>query len=81
MSDNDSNDIEQKVGWYNRQCRGEDCDEKMEDMSWRVYCNDCFCTRSDHADRQADDTEHAERILREASGNRSVETGSERGGD
>jgi len=72
--DVDAGDIEQKVEWYNRECRGEDCDEKMEDMSRRVYCNDCFDARSDHAGREPDDTEDAEKILREALGDRSVRT-------
>lgn len=47
MSENGhaTNDTERKVEWYNRECRGDGCDEKMEDMSWRVFCNDCLDRR------------------------------------
>lgn len=42
--------MERKVEWYNRTCRGDGCDEPMEDMSQRVYCNDCFDARSEEAE-------------------------------
>lgn len=71
---------EQEVEWYNRECRGEDCDEKMEDLSNRVYCNDCFDARSDHVGREPEDTEEAEQVLQDALGDRSVDTDSEKGG-
>jgi hypothetical protein len=70
-------DMEQKVEWYHRECRGEGCDEKMEDMSNRVYCNDCFDARSDHSGREPEDTEEADKHLRNALGEGSPQTGSD----
>jgi hypothetical protein len=78
-SDSYADGTEQKVEWYNRECRGGECDEKMADMSRRVYCNDCFDARSDHAGRGPDDTEKAEEVLREALGDRSLHPETERG--
>lgn len=32
--------VKEKVEWYNRKCRWPGCEEPMEDLSKRVYCND-----------------------------------------
>lgn len=42
--------IEEKVEWFNRECRGDDCSVKMMDMSWRVYCNECSDRRLNEGD-------------------------------
>ena len=43
----------EKVEWFDRECRGDDCDEKMEDMSRRVYCNDCLDQRLEEREGSA----------------------------
>lgn len=45
MREQSESDIERKVEWYNRECRGGDCNRTMGDMSQRVYCNDCLDRR------------------------------------
>jgi len=40
-----SDGTERKVEWYNRECRSENCNKTMGDMSRRVYCSDCLDRR------------------------------------
>ena len=65
--DEENAGIEQKVEWYERTCRG--CEEPMEDMSWREFCNDCLDEAIEQTgDRAPEDTEEAKQVLRDALG-------------
>lgn len=39
--------MSEKIEWFERICRGEDCDVEMRDMSRRVYCNGCLDENND----------------------------------